>query len=181
MTQDKAALEDYYDTATAVARKWSRDADVVGVVALGGVARRTFDQYSDIDLAVFVSSAKTSKIKAGEYTYGGFPLDVLLFRYPQAFEREWDDIQREAFSNALVLADKSRRLARLIKKKTKLTRGEVRQRIASRIMHLAWLGIYNRRLARQQSEAYAWEFPADLLAIRGEPMGAHAEGVNRTV
>jgi len=171
--RDLATSKRYADTAEKVAVEWAKDPDIVAIVALGGVARKDVDRHSDIDLAVFIKSAKTNRIRAGEYAYDGCPLDILLFRYPSAFGRDWDDVQREAFSNFVVLADKTGNLARLIRKKVKLSRSEVRQRIASRIMYLAWLGIYSKKLAKKQSRTYHWDLPADLLARRGELVGAH--------
>jgi|SRR5579859_5293566 len=166
-------LQKYRDTAREIAVNWSKDPDVVAVVAFGGVANNNVDRHSDIDLGVFVKSPKVKRIRVGEYLYRGCPLDILVFRYPQSFARDWDDIQRDAFSSCLILIDKTGRLAETIRRKVKLIRSEVQQRIASRIMYLAWLGIHSKHLARKQHKTYDWNFPADLLAMRGELVGAH--------
>lgn len=67
--------------ASDLVRKWSRAENVLGVVGLGGLARGTVDEFSDIDLALFVQSRRRNRIPAGEFSYKGVDVDVMIFEY----------------------------------------------------------------------------------------------------
>jgi hypothetical protein len=160
--------------ASDLARKWSRTENVLGIVGLGGLATGTVDEFSDIDLALFVQSIRKNRIRTGESSYDGFDVEVLVFEYEHEFGSTWSDVQQEAFSKHILLFDRHGRIAGLIAAKTKYNKSRARRRIIDIIFQLAWLGIADARYQGKLRRGYHWSLPPDLMLRRGDAVAAAA-------
>jgi len=145
------------------------DRNVVGIALLGGAARGFADKHSDIDLSVFVNSRRFHKLRPGERLWKEWDIDVTIVYYPSALSCEWSQIQRHAYSKALILHDPKGKIRSLLNKKLVFCEEERLDIIIENIMHLGWHGICPKREWR----GYLCDLPADLWVRRGDTLSAH--------
>jgi predicted nucleotidyltransferase len=151
-------------------QKFQDDPNIIGAVLLGGAARGFADEFSDIDLAIFVKDKNKCRLKDGERKWKGFDIDLILIDLSNARKWEWTQVQRWTYSEGIILLDKKGVVQKLLKDKVKMTKAERRKLIVEKIMLLGWLGI---SCEERRWKDYAFFRPSDLWIKRGHPICAH--------
>ena len=122
----KNRYREFLSVAKIISRKISKIEGVVGIVATGGIGRGYCDDYSDLDLIVYVEEEKVKEIKeyiaVGYLRYKDIELDTPVESYQKALNykvpsRYWSQVQRWEIGNALVLFDTKGRIKDLFKEK----------------------------------------------------------------
>jgi hypothetical protein len=122
----KNRCREFLSVAKIISRKISRIEGVVGIAATGGIGRGYCDDYSDLDLTVYVEEEKVKEIKkyiaVGYLRYKDIELDTPVESYQKALNykvpsRYWSQVQRWGIGNALVLFDTKGRIKHLFKEK----------------------------------------------------------------
>ncbi len=144
--------------------------DVAGVVLLGGYARGSVDEHSDIDLAIFVDD-EHSRVPVGERWWHSYDVDHMVFHLNSWRQASWSQEQRQAFSEGRVLYDPQRRIERLLNEKVVFPDDERKLIIVTRIMYLAFYGITYRK--KSTWRGYKLSLPPDLWLRRGCAPCAH--------
>jgi len=122
----KNRYREFLSVAKIISRKISKIEGVVGIVATGGIGRGYCDDYSDLDLIVYVEEEKVKEIKeyiaVGYLRYKDIELDTPVESYQKVLNykvpsRYWSQVQRWEIGNALVLFDTKGRIKDLFKEK----------------------------------------------------------------
>jgi len=119
---------------------------VEGVIFLGGLGKRSFlDSYSDVDIVIFYQSSTSSNhflpfefhatINKTKYEF-----NIHQVFYDEEILSEWDERKKEAYSNAIVVCDKKRRIEKLIKTKTVFDKKAAYFRIMYIMQQYIWRG-----------------------------------------
>lgn len=166
-------VQQHWQIIDEISAKWKTYPEVIGIAVLGGAARSYADAFSDIDIAVIVERP-AAQIRSGEVTYKGFNVDIMQRMYWEMLNQDWDDIQRQAYSEANIIYDPSGRVAQLLAQKVPLTDHEQTARIVSGLVHLGWQGFAYQGRVDKEWRGYRWPFPSDLWLRRGSVRTAHA-------
>jgi len=99
---------------------------VVGIIFLGGLARGSVDNFSDIDITVFFNKNYESGVETfkGEIEYKGFTIDPNFQVYEDNLKSEWNMEKRWAFSEAKIYYDPEGRVKQLLDGKVFLKKEE---------------------------------------------------------
>jgi hypothetical protein len=121
--------------------------EVLGVVLLGGLGKRNFlDEYSDIDISIFIKSKDKLKFSLPfEFHYATKAGNLEFNIHQQIIEEEerkdrWDNGKIEAYIRGNILYDPTKRVANLIKSKTVFNESEALKRLIWIIQQYVWRG-----------------------------------------
>jgi hypothetical protein len=156
--------EAFFRQAQAFADRLAAHEGIVGVLLTGGVARGYADHFSEIDLAVYLtSSAFEAWTRSGLAPYAegdscldGWHVDFDYLCYEDELQAEWDHVKRWDRSYAVVLHDPQCLMRELLAVKAMLTNEEKRC-LASR--YLVLYGDYFLLFV-----VPSWRYRGDLLA-----------------
>ena len=148
----------------------ANDENIVGAVLLGGAAKGFADEWSDIDIAIFVKDKRNCKLKDGERKWKGYDLDLSVVDLSVAKNWNWTQIQKWTYSEGIILYDPKGIVNKILREKVRMSKSERKKLIVERIMLLGWLGIsYEPKKWRD----YSFFRPPDLWIKRGYPQCAH--------
>lgn len=117
---------EFLSAAKIIASKISQIEGVVGILATGGIGRGYCDNYSDLDLIVYVDNDKVKGIDkyiaVGGMRYKGIELDTPVESYQKALHHKspskyWSQVMRWDRENSQLLFDTKDRIANLLKEK----------------------------------------------------------------
>jgi hypothetical protein len=117
---------EFLTAAKVVSKKVSKIKGVVGILATGGIGRGYCDDYSDLDLTVYVDDRKfdeiTKYIAVGGLRYKGIEIDTPVESYQNALNQKspskyWSQDARWDRENSKILFDTDSRLKSLLKEK----------------------------------------------------------------
>ncbi len=118
--------DEFFAAAKVVSRKISEIEGVIGILATGGIGRGYCDDYSDLDLIVYVDDEKfeeiTKYIAVGGLRYKEIDVDTPVESYQNALNqkspsRHWSQDARWDRENSKILFDTEGRIKSLLKEK----------------------------------------------------------------
>jgi predicted nucleotidyltransferase len=124
--RSKNRYEKFLCAAEIISKKISKIKGVVGVLATGGIGRGYCDDYSDLDLIVYVDDKKVKQIEkyiaVGYLRYKEIELDTPVESYQKALNhkspsRYWSQVTRWDRENSQILFDTKNRIKDLLKEK----------------------------------------------------------------
>jgi len=124
--RSKNRYEKFLCAAEIISKKISKIKGVVGVLATGGIGRGYCDDYSDLDLIVYVDDKKVKQIEkyiaVGYLRYKEIELDTPVESYQKALNhkspsRYWSQVTRWDRENSQILFDTENRIKDLLKEK----------------------------------------------------------------
>jgi len=122
----KNRYKEFLAAAKIISKKISKIEGVVGVLATGGIGRGYCDDYSDLDLIVYVDDKRVKEIEkyiaVGSLIYKNIALDtpvesyqrVLKYKSPSPY---WSQVMRWDRENAQILFDTEHKIENLLKEK----------------------------------------------------------------
>lgn len=122
----KNRYNEFLSAAKKVSRKISEIEGVIGILATGGIGRGYCDDYSDLDLIVYVDDEKfdeiTKYIAVGGLRYKEIDVDTPVESYQDALNqkspsRHWSQDARWDRENSKILFDTEGRIKSLLKEK----------------------------------------------------------------
>ncbi|MGB2698683.1 MAG: hypothetical protein WBD28_12615 [Candidatus Zixiibacteriota bacterium] len=124
--KSKNRYKEFLHAAKIIAKKISKIDGVIGILATGCLGRGHCDDFSDLDLIVYVDDKKVKEIE--KYIAVGFlrfketELDTPVISYQKALNqkspsRYWSQIMRWDRENSQILFDKEGKIAKLLKQK----------------------------------------------------------------
>jgi hypothetical protein len=131
---------EFLSAAKIIAGKISRIEGVVGILGTGGIGRGYCDDYSDLDLIVYVDHGKVREmdkcIAVGWLRYKEIDLDTPVESYQKALtqkspSRFWSQVMRWDRQNSQLLFDTDDRIANLLKEKLVFPDWEQRKLLAT--------------------------------------------------
>lgn len=117
---------EFLNAAEVMSKKISKINGVYGILATGGIGRGYCDDYSDLDLIVYVDDRKideiTKYIAIGNLRYKGIEIDMSVESYEYAFNQKspskyWSQDARWDKENSKILFDTGNRVKNLLKEK----------------------------------------------------------------
>lgn len=131
-------LDEAIEVAEEFASKFKRKG-IVGIVFLGGIAKGYFDEFSDIDIAIFKKKNVKLKMKyKDEIKYKGFTIDYEILDYEDSVKFEWEMGKKWAFSKVKIFYDPEKKIKALIKKKVFLKEKERKWMIIEGMVQSEW-------------------------------------------
>jgi predicted nucleotidyltransferase len=124
--RDKNRYNEFLSAAQIISKKISKIKGVVGILATGGLGRGYCDDYSDLDLIVYVDDKKVKKIEkyiaVGYLRYKEIELDTPVESYQKALNHKspskyWSQVMRWDRENSQILFDTENRIKDLLKEK----------------------------------------------------------------
>lgn len=124
--RSKDTYNEFLSAAKIISKKVSQIEGVVGILATGGIGRGHCDDYSDLDLIVYVVDRKVREIKkciaVGNLRYKGIELDTPVESYHRALKHKspskyWSQVKRWDRENSKILFDTDDRIKNLLKEK----------------------------------------------------------------
>lgn len=143
---------------------------IIAIVGLGSLARRYADKISDIDLGI-IFIGKTLPISQGEFLFEGYDIDRLLINIDFYLNtREWPLWMREAFSSAILLYSRDKKITeRSLRKHVAPNTKELKYLTTDILLDLAWHGIH---IKDKINYGTPYELPSnDFLVKRAGPLG----------
>jgi len=120
-TKDKT--EEYSNIAKEYSKKISEYYGVIGVAVGGGIGRGHSDEFSDIDIFIFLESEtykkwkKKSPIPGGDHQYKDYWIETEFFDYGAEKEGVWRIEDRWERKHHIILFDKNSKIQKLYNKK----------------------------------------------------------------
>lgn len=117
---------EFLSAAKIISSKISKIDGVVGILATGGLGRGYCDDYSDLDLTVYVDDKKLEEIKKyiaiGYLRYKNIELDTPVESYQKALNQKspseyWSQVNRWDKHNSKILFDTNDKIKNLLKEK----------------------------------------------------------------
>ena len=117
---------------------------VVGILAVGGLARKEMDDFADTDINIFVEEAEYLNWLGQKYcpvddqTLNGVWIDLKVFNYQSEMILPWSIERRQERSRALILFDKNNKIKKLLQIKNRWHHGEKDQLIRKLVHRTNW-------------------------------------------
>ena len=115
--------KEYSEIAKKYSKKISEYDGVIGVTIGGGIGRGHSDEFSDIDIFIFLDSKTYRKwkmkspIPEGDHHYEDYWIETEFFDYEEEKERVWGIEERWERKHHIILFDKNSKIKNLYKKK----------------------------------------------------------------
>ena len=122
----KNRYKEFLAAAKIISKKISKIEGVVGILATGGIGRVYCDDYSDLDLIVYVDDKKVKEIEkyiaVGSLIYKNIALDTPVESYQRALKHKspskyWSQVMRWDRENSQILFDTEHKIENLLKEK----------------------------------------------------------------
>lgn len=122
----KNRYREFLSAARIISKKISKIEGVVGILATGGIGRGYCDDYSDLDLIVYVNDKKVKEIEkyiaVGYIVYKGIGFDTPVESYQKTLNHKspskyWSQVMRWDRENSQILFDTDDRIRNLLKEK----------------------------------------------------------------
>jgi hypothetical protein len=122
----KNRYREFLSAARIISHKISAIDDVVGILATGGIGRGYCDDYSDLDLIVYVDDEEVKEVKkyiaVGYLRNMGISLDTPVESYQKALSAKspgafWTQVMRWDRENSVILHDTKDRIKSLLREK----------------------------------------------------------------
>jgi hypothetical protein len=163
--------KEYKEVADRFLNEIMLDPRCQGVMYLGGLARNFADEYSDIDVAVFSDEILADFHLGERLTPEGYDLEIWNIAMNEGFE-SWSAIQREAYAEGVIIADKNGKVADFIKKALHFSDTYRVKRAMELIFQIAWHGWVYTPYKNITARGYAWLLPEDVWFRRNEEKNA---------
>jgi len=124
--KSKNRYKEFLHAAKIIAKKISKIDGVAGILATGGLGRGHCDDFSDLDLIVYVDDKKVKEIEkyiaVGFLRYKEIDFDTPVVSYQKALRekspsRYWSQVMRWDRENSQILFDRGGKIAKLLKQK----------------------------------------------------------------
>lgn len=129
------------DKATKIAEEFSQQfisEDVVGIVFLGAIVRGYFDNFADIDIAIFKKAGKELPITQKFLKVEGMEVQIWLSDYESEISNSWDMARRWTYSQSKIFFDPQGKIDKLISEKVPLTPDERKWLLMSGLTLSEW-------------------------------------------
>lgn len=121
----KNRYKEFLSAAKIISKKISKIEGVVGILATGGIGRGYCDEYSDLDLIVYVDDEIVKEIEkyiAVGLRYKDIELDTPVESYQRALKHKspspyWSQVMRWDKENSQILFDADNKIENLLKEK----------------------------------------------------------------
>ena len=122
----KNRYKEFLSAAKVISKKISKIEGVVGILATGGIGRGYCDDYSDLDLIVYVDDKRVKEIEkyiaVGGLIYKDIALDTPVESYQKALKHRspspyWSQVMRWDRENSQILFDTEQKIENLLKEK----------------------------------------------------------------
>jgi hypothetical protein len=134
----------YSVVAESVNQKIVQKPGVIGVISIGRFATSQSDEFSDLDLIVFVDKSEFQNWSNQKYlpinnqTVEGVWVDIKIYDYQEECLKEWSQERRQERLNAKILFDKEGKVSRLLEKKLIWYENEQRELIERLVKRANW-------------------------------------------
>lgn len=160
---------------TSVANKFieelKKNKDVLGVMHLGGIARGSADEYSDIDISVF--SYEPLKIELGEKEVEpGCIIETFNVAINQGYD-DWSSIQKEAYQEGVIAYDTNDTIKDFLDKALFYDEKKRIKDILTLVFEIAWHGWVYKPFQNKKIKGYKWVLPNNLWQMRGFEKNAY--------
>lgn len=124
--KSKNRYDEFLSAARIISEKISKIEGVMGILATGGIGRGFCDDYSDLDLIVYVDDKKVKKIEkyiaVGYLRYKEIELDTPVVSYQKAKNHKspsdyWSQVKRWDRENSQILFDVDNKIKSMLKEK----------------------------------------------------------------
>jgi hypothetical protein len=112
--------------------------DVVGIVFLGAIVRGYFDNFADIDIAIFKKAGKELPITQKFLKIEGMEVQIWLSDYESEISNSWDMARRWTYSQSKIFFDPQGKITRLLAEKVPLTPDERKWLLMSGLTLSEW-------------------------------------------
>ena len=129
------------EKATKIAEEFTQQFisdDVVGIVFLGAIVRGYFDNFADIDVAIFKKAGTQLPITEKFLKIDGIEIQIWLSDYESEISNPWDMARRWTYSQSKIFFDPQGKIARLISEKVPLTPDERKWLLMSGLTLSEW-------------------------------------------
>lgn len=165
-------LEKYKVVAKRYEELLLKREDVIGIMHLGGIARKRADEDSDIDIAVF-SYEPLKNIKLGEqFSEEGYDVELFNIVINEGYDY-WDPIMKEAYEEGFISTDKTGEVTAFMKKALEYKDDFRIHYLAKLIFKIAWHGWIYTPYRNIDIKGYKWILPSDLWFKRNDPENAY--------
>ena len=165
-------LEKYKIVAERYEKMFMEREDVIGVMHLGGIARKRADEDSDIDIAIF-SYDKLKNVQLGEqFSVEGYDVEIMNVAINEGFD-DWDPIKKEAYEEGFVSSDKTGEVTEFINKALEYKDDFRMHYLADLIFKIAWHGWIYTPFRNKDIKGYKWILPENLWFKRNDPQNAY--------
>ncbi len=122
----KNRYNEFLSAAKIISEKVSKIEGVVGILATGGIGRGYCDDYSDLDLIVYVDDKRVKEIEkyiaVGSLIYKDIMLDTPVESYQKVLKykspsKYWSQVMRWDRENSQILFDTEHKIENLLKEK----------------------------------------------------------------
>lgn len=122
----KNRYKEFLAAAKIISKKISKIEGVVGILATGGIGRGYCDDYSDLDLIVYIDDKRVKEIEkyiaVGALIYKDIMLDTPVESYQKALKHRspspyWSQVMRWDRENSQILFDIEYKIENLLKEK----------------------------------------------------------------
>jgi len=127
--------------ATKIAEEFAQQfnsTDVVGIVFLGAIVRGYFDNFADIDIAIFKKAGTEFPLTEKFLKIEGIEVQIWLSDYESEISNSWDMARRWTYSQSKIFFDPQRKIAQLIAEKVPLTPDERKWLLMSGLTLSEW-------------------------------------------
>src|ERR1700690_341035 len=136
-SSDPKLLEKATRMAKEFVQKYICD-DIVGIVFLGAIVRGYFDQYADIDIAIFKKEGSQIPITQKFFQVEDMEVQIWLSDYESELTDPWDMSRRWAYSQSQIYFDPQEKIIQLLKEKIPLKPEEKRWLMMSGLTLSEW-------------------------------------------
>jgi hypothetical protein len=129
------------EKATKIAEEFAQQfisEDVVGIVFLGAIVRGYFDNFADIDIAIFKKVGTEFPITEKFLKIEGMEVQIWLSDYESEISNSWDMARRWTYSQSKIFFDPQEKIARLISEKVPLAPDERKWLLMSGLTLSEW-------------------------------------------
>lgn len=164
----KNQVDKFRRVAKRLASKIASIEDVAGVVFLGGLVRGFADEFSDLDITVFLSTRDESlrmqvyKIGLDEEKQSHIDIDLEVHFLEDLKRWRWDEADKRDFSKAKIVFDPKGEIRKVLKEKLRLPEDFWLKRIVACAEYLKWYCCPSREGTGTIAEV--WINRGDLLA-----------------
>src|SRR3989344_4646918 len=110
-------------TIFKVIKEIKEDSAVEGIIITGGIATKSYDRHSDIDLVIILN--KHSNLKEGKKFIYGLLFDIRTVHFDDISRQEWSENMYYAYFHGKILYDKWGDVKRLIQEKKRYWKSSV--------------------------------------------------------